>query len=261
LGSSIRRPIYIYNQADKKWYEYDYTSSIFKEYVGIPKLTPNFAGIGTRKINNDGKKAIDDLFENTFGAASSQQEVSPEGIQGPEGQVELTEAQIDALRAEEEMRIRREADQERFDSETFGTDVERLIADMMPRMKTTTDSLKQFLGERIYKFDTEFKLQYVDNKKGRSLDSLAEEVMYAVENKNLDLVITDQDIVDFMTNYPGGVGTKNSKSVRTFYGAHNPKLNTLIAVEGNKEISKKAKQSKKDGGGQMNLFGNLPDLC
>jgi hypothetical protein len=132
---------------------------------------------------------------------------------------------------------------------------------MMPRMKTTTDSLKQYLGERIYKFDTEFKLQYIDNKQGKSLDALEEEVMYAVENKNLDLVITDQDIVDFMTNYPGGVGTKNSKSVRTFYGAHNPKLNTLMAVEGNKEISKKAKQSKKDGGGQMNLFGNLPDLC
>jgi hypothetical protein len=62
------RPIYVFNQSDNKWYQYDYIDEIFKEYSGIPKLTKNFAGIGTRKINEAGKKAIDNLYANTFRA-------------------------------------------------------------------------------------------------------------------------------------------------------------------------------------------------
>jgi hypothetical protein len=36
------------------------------EPIETPKLTMRFAGIGTRQINDAGKKAIRDIFENTF---------------------------------------------------------------------------------------------------------------------------------------------------------------------------------------------------
>jgi hypothetical protein len=71
------RPIYVFNQSDNKWYQYDYIDEIFKEYSGIPKLTKNFAGIGTRKINEAGKKAIDNLYANTFGAIQPSSSVKP----------------------------------------------------------------------------------------------------------------------------------------------------------------------------------------
>jgi hypothetical protein len=64
----IERPIFVFNQSDEKWYSYDYNKNIFEEYAGVPKLTPNFAGIGTRKLNDAGKRAIDALYANTFGA-------------------------------------------------------------------------------------------------------------------------------------------------------------------------------------------------
>jgi hypothetical protein len=34
--------------------------------IGTPTLTPNFAGIGTRNINQNGIEAIRDVYENTF---------------------------------------------------------------------------------------------------------------------------------------------------------------------------------------------------
>lgn len=44
-----------YTNIDKNWVE-----------IGTPTLTPNFAGIGTRNINQNGIKAIRDVYENTF---------------------------------------------------------------------------------------------------------------------------------------------------------------------------------------------------
>ena len=44
-----------YTNIDKDWVE-----------IGTPTLTHNFAGIGTRNINQNGIKAIRDVYENTF---------------------------------------------------------------------------------------------------------------------------------------------------------------------------------------------------
>ena len=64
------KPVYVYNQYDspaypKGWYKYD---SRINDYVPTetPTLTRHFAGIGTRNINEDGKKAIQDAYEKTF---------------------------------------------------------------------------------------------------------------------------------------------------------------------------------------------------
>jgi hypothetical protein len=64
------KPVYVYNQYDnptypKGWYKYD---SNINDYVPTetPTLTRHFAGIGTRNINEDGEKAIQDTYEKTF---------------------------------------------------------------------------------------------------------------------------------------------------------------------------------------------------
>jgi hypothetical protein len=58
-----KKPIYFFEQNDNQWYYYDYQSDKFEIFESIPKLTENFAGIGTRDINDNGVKAIVSLFQ------------------------------------------------------------------------------------------------------------------------------------------------------------------------------------------------------
>lgn len=70
------KPVYVYNQYDhptypKGWYKYD---SNINDYVptDTPTLTRHFAGIGTRNINEDGEKAIQDAYEKTFNSKNTE---------------------------------------------------------------------------------------------------------------------------------------------------------------------------------------------
>ena len=62
------KPVYVYIQQgrDTGWYRYDPDVQDFVKMLAMPMLTPNFAGIGTRRLNRLGIKAIDDLYSNTF---------------------------------------------------------------------------------------------------------------------------------------------------------------------------------------------------
>ena len=60
------KPVYLFNQPDSKWYIYLPAFSIFVEMFIVPKLTENFAGIGTRELNAFGVDAIQKVYENTF---------------------------------------------------------------------------------------------------------------------------------------------------------------------------------------------------
>lgn len=60
------KPVYVFDQSDGKWYQY----SASQDNLGwietdTPILTPNFAGIGTRNINEAGMQAIRDVYEKT----------------------------------------------------------------------------------------------------------------------------------------------------------------------------------------------------
>lgn len=57
------KPTYVYDQIRKRWYK-----NINGEWseTDTPTLTPNFAGIGTRELNEDGKRAIEEVYEKTF---------------------------------------------------------------------------------------------------------------------------------------------------------------------------------------------------
>lgn len=68
-------PVYVFNQVDTKkyktgWYKYDPNTDDFIS-TDIPTLTRNYAGIGTRKINDSGKKAIEDVYKKTLESISN----------------------------------------------------------------------------------------------------------------------------------------------------------------------------------------------
>jgi hypothetical protein len=62
------KPVYVFDQVRKQWYK-----NINGEWSksDVPVLTKNFAGIGTREINEAGKQAIRDVYANTFNQTTS----------------------------------------------------------------------------------------------------------------------------------------------------------------------------------------------
>jgi hypothetical protein len=67
MGIENGRGIYVFNQVDKKWYVYDYVNKRFTIIEYTPKLTKNFAGIGTRELTDDGIESIMMVYKETFG--------------------------------------------------------------------------------------------------------------------------------------------------------------------------------------------------
>jgi predicted NAD-dependent protein-ADP-ribosyltransferase YbiA (DUF1768 family) len=63
-GNSARKPVFVFDQKTNKWYIYDYSANDFIE-TETPRLTKNFAGIGTRQLYSNGMKAIADVYEKT----------------------------------------------------------------------------------------------------------------------------------------------------------------------------------------------------
>src|SRR5690606_12297999 len=70
VGMAINnnKPVYVFNQTKGSyeigWYKWDNNSNNFVP-IETPILTKNFAGIGTREINENGKQAIRDVYEKT----------------------------------------------------------------------------------------------------------------------------------------------------------------------------------------------------
>ena len=102
-----------------------------------------------------------------------------------------------------------------FISDEFGTYKDQAIAKLGRSFKTTSDSWRRF-GSRGYLERPEFRAAYIDNKKGIPIDLIAESASES------GLEISPEDVVNFMLRYPGGQGNRQSKSLKTFYGAHNP---------------------------------------
>ena len=69
-GILLNKPTYVFNQSNSYgneigWYVWD---NLVKDFVKTetPTLTSNFTGIGSQEINDLGKQAIRDVYENTF---------------------------------------------------------------------------------------------------------------------------------------------------------------------------------------------------
>ena len=57
-----KKPVFVFDQNSNLWHKYNYQREMF-EQCEIPKLTANFAGIGTRDLNENGKNAIVQIFK------------------------------------------------------------------------------------------------------------------------------------------------------------------------------------------------------
>lgn len=60
------KEVYVFEQIKKKWFRWSYTSMSFVETTCPKIIAQDFAGIGTRKINQDGINAIKDVYKKTF---------------------------------------------------------------------------------------------------------------------------------------------------------------------------------------------------
>lgn len=68
MGINEGKPVYVFNQKDNLWYEYNPELEAFTPISSTPVLTPKFAGIGTSEdLTEQGKEAIRSVFEVTFG--------------------------------------------------------------------------------------------------------------------------------------------------------------------------------------------------
>lgn len=63
LAIQHNKTVYVFNQKDNKWYKWEVSKFIECE---APKLTENFAGIGTRNLSMEGISAIRKLFSDSF---------------------------------------------------------------------------------------------------------------------------------------------------------------------------------------------------
>jgi len=68
------KPVYLFDQICGNWNRYDYTTRRFEwTFDEIPKLTQNFAGVGTRELQENGKEAIRQIYKNNFRGEEEQQ--------------------------------------------------------------------------------------------------------------------------------------------------------------------------------------------
>lgn len=66
MAIDSKKPIFVFNQEDPgQWYSFDYSKNRFSP-CSIPTLPSNFAGIGTREINENGLKAIHQVYQKTI---------------------------------------------------------------------------------------------------------------------------------------------------------------------------------------------------
>jgi hypothetical protein len=65
------KPVFVYDQVKKQWFTFK--DGNWSE-TGVPSLTKNFAGIGTREVNAEGQHAIRDVYAQTFPETEEQTE-------------------------------------------------------------------------------------------------------------------------------------------------------------------------------------------
>jgi hypothetical protein len=64
MAREMGKPIYVYDQSKRHWFEWDYETNKFNT-CETPVLTPKFAGVGTRALDESGRMAILDVFKKT----------------------------------------------------------------------------------------------------------------------------------------------------------------------------------------------------
>lgn len=63
MAIDSKKPVFVFDQELNQWNKFNYESGEFEVIDYIPKLTENFAGVGTRDLNENGRNAIRKILE------------------------------------------------------------------------------------------------------------------------------------------------------------------------------------------------------
>jgi hypothetical protein len=66
MAALNKKPVYLFDQNLKKWFMVTVSDTIVFKECETPVLTSNFAGIGSREINEFGLQAIESIYKKTF---------------------------------------------------------------------------------------------------------------------------------------------------------------------------------------------------
>lgn len=102
MAINERKPVYVFDATQGGWYTYDYTIKNFVR-TETPKLTKNFAGIGSRSLSttqaiDQSLQAIRNVYQNTFNQPSTQPVTSAKTINIYAGTGENSELSNFAIR-------------------------------------------------------------------------------------------------------------------------------------------------------------------
>ena len=100
-----KKHVYAWDTVSKKWHRYDYGLKKFRMLDKTPKLIKRFAGIGTRKLTGEGKKAIQEIYAVTFGKKKPRITKKAEAISEKDISVPTEEARKRAIELSEQADI------------------------------------------------------------------------------------------------------------------------------------------------------------
>ena len=69
MAVDSKKPVYVFDIVNSLWQQFEDRKRKFV-YCEAPRLTLNFTGIGTRALPENGKLAVQKIFEETFGSLS-----------------------------------------------------------------------------------------------------------------------------------------------------------------------------------------------
>jgi hypothetical protein len=64
MAIDANKPLFVFDQVKNKWFKWDAQMNEFLTHDNVPELTFNFAGIGTRELNDYGREAIREIILN-----------------------------------------------------------------------------------------------------------------------------------------------------------------------------------------------------
>ena len=70
MAIDAKKPVYVFDILSSSWQRYDHEKKEFLCCNTAPRLSLNFTAIGTRTLPENGKVAIEKIFEGTFGKLS-----------------------------------------------------------------------------------------------------------------------------------------------------------------------------------------------
>jgi hypothetical protein len=125
MGIDAGKPVYVFDQTKNGWYTFNTKANRFVRIKEPPKPSNRFAGVGTRKLRGNGRKAIKELFDKywmdtdplnkkvaTTADNKEQQTKTFERLENIDLRLDKLTAQLEEIRNQEVLAKNRRASQE-----------------------------------------------------------------------------------------------------------------------------------------------------